>query len=244
MSYLKIFLAYLKEENTFPKDEFRDLYLKPAIEIFNEHPEISTEVFDDKTAIMGVIEQQIDPYNHSVRQNYLDILAMELSMITHANILNYQNIEGDSVIHITTQKMCYPVSNLDMLKENGANFGLINKKGETPLINIANTHSLDDLKFIHGYTHKRLLDHRDLTNGDTALLRAVKSRKISNIFFLLEQGASLFVRNNEGITILEYIQSEDYKIKSERKFYKELEKFVLYFKEKQLAENNIKELNS
>ncbi len=242
MSYLKKFLAYLKEENTFPKDELRDHYLKPAKEIFEEHPEIANEIFDDKTAIMGVIEQQINANNHSVRQIHLDTLAMELSMVTPREILNYQNINGDSAIHLTTKVMCYPVSNLDMFKENGANFSLINKKGETPLIKIANTPSLDDLKFIHGYTLPRLLDHRDLVTGSTALLHAVKARKIANVFFLLEQGASLFVRNNDGKTILEYIQDEEYKMKSERQYYKELEKFINFFSQKQQAENYIKQL--
>lgn len=242
MSHLKKFLAYLKEENTFPKNEFRDYYLKPAQEVLKEHPEIAREVFDDKTAIMGVIEQRINPQNHSVRQIHLDTLAMELSMITPREILNYQNIDGDSAIHLTTQMMCYPVSNLDMFKENGANFSLINKKGETPLIKIANTPSLDDLKFIHGYTSPRLLDHRDLVSGSTALLHAVKSRKIANVFFLLEQGASLFIRNNDGKTILEYIQDEEYKMKSERQYYKELEKFINFFIQKQQAEKHIKEL--
>ena len=244
MSELKKFQALLKEENTFPKDELRDYYLSPAKKIFDEHPEIANEIFDDKSAIMAVVEQQIKRHNHSIRQIHLDLLAMELSMITPREILNYQNIDGDCVIHWTTKMMCYSVSILDMFKETGANFSLINKNGETPLIKIANTNSLDDLKFIHGYTSPRLLDHRDLVTGSTALMHAVKSRKIANIFFLLEQGASLYVRDNNGQTILEFLQDQEYKMKSERGYYKELEKFVNFFSQKQLAEKNIKELAS
>ncbi len=242
MTELKKFQAFLKEENTFPQDEMRDYYLSPARKILEEHPGIANEIFDDKSAIMAVVEQQIKPHNHSIRQIYLDLLAMDLSMITPREILNYQNIDGDSVVHWTTKMMCYSVSILDMFKETGANFSLINKNGETPLIKIADTNSLDDLKFIHGYTSPRLLDHRDLITGSTALLHAIKSRKIGNIFFLLEQGASLYVRDNQGQTILEFIQNEEYKMKSERRYYKELEKFVNFFNQKELAEKNIKEI--
>ncbi len=242
MSQLKKFQSFIKEENTFPKNELRDYYLKSSREVLGESPEIACEIFDDKSAIMAVVEQQIKRNNHSIRQIHLDMLAMELSMITTRDVLNYQNVDGDSVVHWTTKMMCYSVSILDMFKENGANFSLINKNGETPLIKVSNTNSLDDLKFIHGYTSPRLLDHRDLISGSTALMHAVRTRKIANIFFLLEQGASLYVRDNMGQTILEFINNEEYKMKSERGYYKELEKFVNFFSQKQMAEKNIKEL--
>ena len=55
--------------------------------------------------------------------------------------------------------LCWKCNNnnsklLDFMKEKGADFSMINKKGETPLILIANSDSLDDLKFIHNYTKK------------------------------------------------------------------------------------------
>ncbi len=86
------------------------------------------------------------------------------------------------------------------------------------------------MKFIHGYTSQKVLNHRDLISGDTALMRAVKSRKLLNINFLLEQGASLDIRNNDGLTIDEYIYSEEYRIKSERAFYKELMNIIKKYK--------------
>jgi hypothetical protein len=243
MSHLKEFQHLIKEANTFPKDELRDYYLAPARKILESHPEITEEIFDDKSAIMSVVEQQIKKHNHTIRQIHLDTLAMEIAMMTPREILNYQNVDGDSVIHLTTRIMCYSVSILDVFKETGANFSLINKNGETPLIKIANTYSLDDLKFIHGYTSPRLLDHRDLISGSTALMHAVKSRKIANIFFLLEMGSSLYIRDNLGMTILDLIQDEEYKMKSERAYYRELERFVNFFSQKQMAEQNIKELS-
>ncbi len=228
---LKKFQSFIKEQNSILLNEQRDYYLEPARQLLQEYPEISAEIFDDKSAIMAVVEQQIKSTNHSIRQIYLDLLAMELAMITPKEVINYQNVNGDCVIHITTQMMCYPSSNLDMFRENGANFSLINKFGETPLIKIAEGFSLDDLKFIHGYTSPKVLNHRDLINGDSALMKAVKARKLLNINFLLEQGASLNIRNNNGLTIEEYIYSEDYKIKSERAFYKELINIIKKYKE-------------
>ena len=112
------------------------------------------------------------------------------------------------------------------------------------MINISSTSSLDDLKFIHGYTNKRLLNHRDLGSGSTALLHAIKARKIANIFFLLEVGASLFIKDNYGVDAIEFIKNDDYKLSSDRIFYKELLKFVDLFSQKQIAEENIKKLST
>jgi len=244
MTQLKDFQNYIKEANTFPKDELRDYYLSPARKTLESSPNIVAEIFDDKSAIMAIVEQQIKIHNHSIRQVHLDKMAMEVAMLTPKEVINHQNVDGDSVVHWTTQMMCYSVSILDVLMENGANFSLINKNGETPLIKVADTNSLDDIKFIHGYTSPRLLDHRDLISGSTALMHAVKKRRIANIFFLLDMGASLYVRDNNGQTILDLIQNQEYKIKSERVYYKELERFVSFFSQKQLEEKNIKELSS
>ena len=76
MSKLKIFQDLIKEENTFPINELRDYYLRPAIEFFKENPEICYEVYDDKTAIMSIIEEQIKQTNHSIRQVHLNSLTL------------------------------------------------------------------------------------------------------------------------------------------------------------------------
>lgn len=243
MNHLKDFIDALSEHDTFPKDELRDYYLQPAKSILENHPQIVEEVFNDKSAIMAIVEQQVKRNNHSIRQIHLDTLAMEVSMVTPPEVLNYQNMNGDSIIHLTTDMYCFPVSVLDLMKESGANFSLINKKGETPLIKVASTDSLDDLKFIHGYTKHRLLNHRDLISGSTALMTAIKNRKIANIFFLLDSGASLFVKDNDGLSPVDLIQTQKYKEESNKIFYKELQKFVELFGQKQLAEENIKKLS-
>lgn len=232
MKELKKFQFHLKEENTFPLDEQREYYLEPSREIFKEFPSIAKEIIDDSSALMAVVNQQVKLNNHSIRQIHLDNLAMQVAMMTPKEVINYQNIQGNSIIHITTEMMCYSVSILDMFKEQGADFSLINRKGETALIKIADTTSLDDLKFIHGFTNQRLLNHREIIMGESALLRAVKARRILNIHFLLEQGASLYVKDNNGYSVLDHIKEEDYKMKSERNFYKKLEEFVEIFKNK------------
>lgn len=244
MNRLKEFISLIKEHETFPKNELRDYYLQPAFELLEKYPHIVEDSAEDKTAMFAIVEQQVKRNNHSIRQIHLDRLAMEVAMLTPAHVLNFQNSDGNTVIHITTDMYCYSVSVLDVLKEMGANFSLINKNGETPLIRIASTDSLDDLKFIHGYTKARLLNHRDIVTGSTALMKAIKARKIANIFFLLESGSSLFIRDNEGFNVFDLINDEDYKIKSDRIFYKELCKFVDLFAQKQKAEEDIKSLFS
>lgn len=243
MNHLKEFIEAVSEHDTFPKDELRDYYLNQAKEILKAHPHIVEEVVNDRSAIMAIVEQQVKRNNHSIRQIHLDTLAMEIAMVTPQDVLNYQNANGDSIIHMTTEMYCYSVSILDVMKESGANFSLINKKGETPLIKVSSTDSLDDLKFIHGYTKQRLINHRDLVSGSTALMTAIKNRKIANIFFLLDAGSSLFVKDNAGLSAVDFIQTTKYKEESNKIFYKELLKFVDLFGQKQLAEENIKKIS-
>lgn len=242
MNKLKEFISLLKEHQTFPKNELRDYYLQPAFEILNQFPYIVEQIIDDKSAMMAIVEQQVKRNIHSIRQIHLDKIAMEVAMLTPPHILNHQNANGDSVIHLTTEMYCYSVSVLDVLKEMGADFSLINKNGETPLIKISSTDSLDDLKFIHGYTKNRLLNHRDIVTGSTALMTSVKSRKIANIFFLLDSGSSIFIKDNQGRNVIDLIKEEDYKKHSDPIFYKEVCKFVDLFVQKQQAEENIKNL--
>lgn len=94
------------------------------------------------------------------------------------------------------------------MKEKGADFSMINKKGETPLILIANSDSLDDLKFIHNYTKKELINHKDI-NGNTALHKAVKAKKINNIFYLLEHGSNTLIKDNNNNLPIDLLMSKD-----------------------------------
>lgn len=241
---LQEFQQLLKESNQFPKDELREYYLVPANTMLNSNPQIAQDVFEDKTALMMVIEQLVVKNNHPIRQIHLNMLAMDIVEKTPKELLNYQNIDGNSAIHMTTKMECFSVGVLDLMKEKGANFSLINKNGETPLIKVAATPSLDDLKFIHAYTIPRLLDHRDLITGSTALLHAIQKRKINNIFFLLQSGASLFVRDNHGLTALDIIHTTEYRMKSDKNYYEELEHILNLFSQKQLAEQTLKNLSN
>ncbi len=193
---------------------------------------------------MSVFEQLVKPNVYTIREIHLNMLAMDIIANTPREILNYQNIHGDSAIHISTKKECFSVGLWDYLKESGASFSLINKNGETPLIEVAKGESLDDVKCIHAYSTPRTLDHRDLLTGSTALMHAVYHRRISNIFYLLECGASLFVRNDQGKNIKNIIEDPEYKSSSETNYYEELVKIIGLFEQKQIAELSLKDISS
>ena len=243
MTELKEFFTLLEEGGQFPKDELRDYYLVPAKALLNSNPHIVSEVHEDKTVLMAVVEQIVKKKNHSIRTIHLNSLAMDIIEKTPKNLLNFQNKLGNSVVHISTEMECFSVGLLDLMKECGANFSLINKNGETPLILIADSESLDDVKFIHAYTNPKLLNHRDFLTGSTALMKAVLSRRINNIFFLLESGASLFVKNNQGKNVIEVCAEKEYKFNSEMGFYKELEEILQLFSLKQKAEQTLKKIS-
>lgn len=218
---LKEFQDLLIETSDIPKDELRDYYLVPARAFINSNPLILNFSYYDKTPLMMIVEQIIKNNNHPIRANYLNLLAMEVIEKTPIELLNYQNKYGDSVIHLTTEIESFSVGLLDILKERGASFSLFNKKLETPLIKIASTNSLDDLKFILSYTDKQLINHQDYL-GQSAIFYAILKRKINNIYFLIENNAELFLKNIKNQTIFDIIRDEKYKKMSDKKYYQEL----------------------
>lgn len=218
---LKEFQDLLIETSDIPKDELRDYYLVPARTFINSNPLILNFSYYDKTPLMMVVEQIIKNNNHPIRENYLNLLAMDVIEKTPVELLNYQNKYGDSVIHLTTEIESFSVGLLDILKERGASFSLFNKKLETPLIKIASTNSLDDLKFILSYTDKNLINHQDYL-GQSAIFYAILKRKINNIYFLIENNAELFLKNIKNQTIFDIIRDEKYKKMSDKKYYQEL----------------------
>jgi hypothetical protein len=237
---LKEFEESLIETNTFPKDELNDYYLLKAQNLLINNPEIYTLVENDTTALMLVTESIVKPNVHPIRGSQLCIMALNIIEKTVSTVLNYQNSNGDSVVHISLNQECFSVGVWDCMKEKNANFSLPNKKGVTPLMLAAKEESLDDLKCIHAYSSINVLDYRDIENGYTALRYAINSMKINNIFYLLESGASLFIKDNESNTVIDTIKSKCYKSKAPIKYYQELYKIIDLFKQKQLAEISLK----
>lgn len=241
---LKEFQLALIETNKFPKDEITDYYLVSAFTMLKSNTDLCSSICEDRSALMSVFEQLVKPNVYTIREIHLNMLAMDIVENTPKDILNYQNSNGDSIIHISTRKECFSVGIWDFLKESGANFSLINKNGETPLIEVSKAESLDDVKCIHAYSTTRTLDHRDLLTGSTALMHAVYNRRISNIFYLLECGASLFIRNDQGKNIKNIIEDSEYRNNSEQNYYNELVKIVGLFEQKQIAEISLKNISS
>lgn len=239
---LKEFQESLIESNQFPKDELTEYYLVSAKALVNSNPSLCNEIYQDKTALSMVFEQLVKPNCHSIRHIHLNLLAMDILECTNKDILNYQNKNGDSAIHISTKLECFSVGLWDFMQDLGASFSLINKNGETPLILVSKSTSLDDVKCLHAYSTPRTLDHRDLLTGSTALMHAIYNQRINNVFYLLESGSSLYIRNDAGKNVLDIISEESYKQECDEVFYKELLSIVDLFNRKQSAELSIKSL--
>lgn len=241
---LKEFKNSLRETNQFPKDELTEYYLVSSKAMVSSNPEICKEVYNDKTALMMVFEELVKPNSHYIRHIHLNLLAMDVLENTPKEILNYQDKEGNSAIHISTKLECFSVGLWDCMKDNGANFSLINTNGETPLIKVSIGNSLDDVKCIHAYSTPRTLDHRDLITGSSALMHAIYNERINNVFYLLESGSSLFTRNDEGKNVMDLVSSKDYISRVDEVYYQELISIINLFRKKQEAELSIKSLSS
>lgn len=219
---LKEFRVLLEEKEEIPKDELRDYYLVPSRALFDNNPGLVNEIMDDQTALMMVVKKIVKEKNHPIRTNNLEMLAWDMIEKMTPEMLNYQDKEGNSIIHLTCLMESFSVGLLDLMMSQGADFSLINKKGETPLMMVASSNALDDLKFVHAYTNKELINYTD-NSGMTALMKAVKSKKINNIFFLLENGADIFVQDNTGMSVVDWLNSKDFYKKSNPKFWSEID---------------------
>jgi ankyrin repeat protein len=237
---LKEFKNLIEENDDYPKDELRDYYLMPAKELLSKNPQIANEILDEKSALMMVVEQ-IVLGGHHIRISHLNNLAWDLIDLTPKTILNYQNKEKNSVIHLTCDMECFSVGLLDFMKEKGANFSLINANGETPLILVSACDSLDDIKFIHGYTNKNLINYQEKIHGYTALHKAVKYKKINNIFFLLESGASVYIKDNNGMIPIDYLTQKEGTKKTH--LIEEIKGILSAFAAKENADKTIKEFS-
>lgn len=232
---LKDFKKLIEETEDFPKDELRDYYLVPAKDLLKKSPEIANIVVEEQSALMMVIKQIIKG-GHLIRINHLNSLAEDLIEMTPKDIINYPDKDKNSIIHVTCEIESFSVGLLDFMKEKGADFSMINKKGETPLMLVAVSDSLDDLKFIHNYTKKELFNHRDI-NGCTALHKAVRARKINNVYYLLEHGASVLIKDNNDNLPIDLLVNKDGK---KHHTSEEIKKLLLAFEEKEIADNRIK----
>ena len=220
---LKEFKELLDEKSEIPPDELRDYYLVPLKAFISSNQGVVKHTLDEQTPLMMVIKKIIKKDNHPIRLNNLESLCWDIIEKMDSISLNQQDRDGNSVIHYTCFMECFSVGLLDFMKEMGANFSLINKKGETPLILVSDSNSLDDLKFIHAYTDKELINHKDMF-GYTALMKAFKAKKINNIFFLLEQGADLLIKDNNDESILDWI--EKHESIRQTKFWSEIENII------------------
>lgn len=219
---LKEFKDLLEERGGLLKDELKDHYLVPSNAVLESNPHICNEIYEDQTVLMMVVKKIIRHKCHPIRHSNLEMLALNITEFTNPEKLNYQDRDGNSVIHYTCLMESFSVGVLAIMQECGADFSLVNKRGETPLMLVANSMSLDDLKFIHAYTRKDMINAQD-RNGHTALMKAVRGRKADNVLFLLDNGADLYVKDFSGLTISQWLHSKEIKGKVNPVFWEEIE---------------------
>lgn len=240
---LREFKHLLEESTELPMDELRNYYLVPAKNLLTANPEIGQMITDDQTALIMVIKKILRS-NHPLRTTHLNILAWDVIDLCSKETLNYQDKDGNTAAHYTCSMECFSVGVLDLMKQSGVNFNLQNKKGETPLMLLADSDSLDDLKFIHAYTNEKMINANDFLTGATALHKAVKHKKINNVLFLLENGASVYVPDSTGHTVLDYIENKELYKKGNPVFYAEISKILKVFAEKENVEKIIESFNT
>lgn len=228
INLLRDFKYSLEEDESLPIDELRDYYLVLSKNILHNNFIITEVIYEDQSILMMVIKK-ILVCSHPIRTKHLDTLAWDIIINTPKEIINYKNKEGNTAAHFTCQMESFSVGLLDLMKQNGMNFSLQNKKGETPLMLVANSSSLDDLKFIQGYTNDSMINVKDNINGFTALHRAVKSKNLRNIFFLLEQGSNILIKDNQGLTVLDWLEIPQFYNKCSSVFINELKKMLYNF---------------
>lgn len=220
---LKEFKDLLEEKGGLFKDELRDHYLVPSSAILDSNPLIAQQVYEDQTVLMMVVKKIIRHRNHPIRHSNLEMLAWKVIELTPPEVLNYQDRDGNSVIHYTCLMESFSVGLLALMQECGADFSLVNKRGETPLMLVANSMALDDLKFIHAYTKKDMINAQD-KNGYTALMRAVRGRKANNVLFLLDNGADIYIKDFNEETISDWLHSNKSKVNPA--FWEEIEYLI------------------
>lgn len=192
------FKKLLEEKQNFVKDELRDNYLQGAMQVLSENHELYKTVVNNETILHLVLKQLQFRNIHKVRMTKLKFLLIDILENSTVDMINQQNSEGDTAIHIMLKNEQFSVGVMDMLHEKGASFTIKNNAGDMPIHLVAKSENLDDLKFIIGYMNKEEVDSKNQKNGDTALLISTRSQKINNVYFLLEQNADVFEINFKG----------------------------------------------
>lgn len=192
------FKKLLEEKQNFVKDELRDNYLQGAMKVLSEHHELYKTVVENETILHLVLKQLQQRNIHKVRMSRLKYLLLDILENSTTEMINKQNSDGDTAIHIMLKNEQFSVGIMDMLHEKGADFTMHNNDGDMPIHIVAKSENLDDLKFITGYMNKERINCKNKETGNTALLIATESQKINNVYFLLEQNADVFVSNFNG----------------------------------------------
>jgi hypothetical protein len=236
------FKKLLEEKQNFVKDELRDNYLQGAMKVLSEHLELYKTVVDNETILHLVLKQLQSRNIHKVRMAKLKSLLLDILENSTIEMINKQNSEGDSAIHIMLKNDQFSVGVMDMLHERSADFTIKNNDGDMPIHIVAKSENLDDLKFIIGYMNKENINSKNAKTGDTALIIATQYQKINNVYFLLEENADVFETNFHGespkdiaIRILNEERSETAK---------QILNIIELFEDKQKATSRIKDLVS
>lgn len=154
----------------------------------------------------------------AARKGQKDIIEL---LIKYGANINIQNHVGDTALMKSSVRRDYDL--VKIFIESGANISLVNVNNETALdsaIRIKNVISMVLLQ-------KDLLNTQD-EEGDTLAMYSCRIQNVDYVYFLYEQGADFFIKNNKGESAYDLLVNED-----------DLPEMLQAFKEKLALENEI-----
>ena len=151
-------------------------------------PDKLKQILSSHPDLEATDENGLTPLLAAVLSHNIDFIKI---LIEHGANVDASDINGDTALHMLAR------SNEQMMKpllDAGANPGITNHCGETPLF-----HARSAVAIKHLLDHGSPINHCDL-NGNSALMRMVLSKRYDQTIALLEHGTDLDIKNKSGLS--------------------------------------------
>lgn len=146
-------------------------------------------------------------------ENEIDLLVLELGDVQELRRLLQHGLDPNKYVNLSPLIRYATNYNQPLIvKElllSGADPDLPDKdRGMTALINAAYKGYDEIIETLLPYVN--IIDQRDLVFGHTALMEAARSGELNIIKRLIQSGASLHLKNNNGLTALDIAKMRDH----------------------------------
>ena len=136
-------------------------------------------------------------------EDYLDFIELDMSKELLARIVNLTDVNGNTALHYSVSHGNFDVVSF-LLDSNGANPNILNKAGYTCNMLISLAQINNDA---HRAVVRRLFSLGDVNirasqHGQTALMLAVSHGRLEIVQLLVESGADLNIRDEDGSSAL------------------------------------------